>query len=381
MLDRRQFIAGVAVAAAGTGLARPALAQARVALDVYTDSDTNIQDFWRNLLKPAFEKAEPGFTVNLTVVKGVAAQNRTIAERAYAALQAKQDPKVDFLEQFDTRLPAGALEAGLWTEVTPANVPNSAKINKLAADIPTRFAYRGSQVLLAYDSDKVKQPPKTFAELVAWAKKNPGKFTYGRPDKGGSGQNMVIRAIHEANGRDPSLFKVNNYTPALADERYAKAWELLRDLHPHTYGQGSYPAGNTPALQLLAQGVVDMIPAWSDQALQALAQGVLPKSVKLVQLTDLALCGGFTYAAIPSNAKNHAGSLKLANFLLTPQVQELVVREIGGFPGLDWGALDPKLREEFADVIPSSIPTFPDGDWKTALNAGWYKNVATNIAQ
>lgn len=380
MLHRRHFLAGAA-AIATAGLARPALAQSRTALDVYTDSDTNIQDFWRNILKPAFEKAEPGLTVNLTVVKGVAAQNRTIAERAYAALQAKQDPKVDFFEQFDTRLPAGALEAGLWTDVTPALVPNLTKVNKLSADIPSRFAYRGSQVLLAYDSDKVKQPPKTFAELVAWAKKNPGKFTYGRPDKGGSGQNFVIRAVHEANGRDPSLFKVGNYTADLAAERFAKAWEILRDLHPHTYGQGSYPAGNTPTLQLLAQGVVDIIPAWSDQALQALAQGVLPKSVKLVQFTDLALCGGFTYAAIPSNAKNHAGALKLANFLLTPEVQTLVVREIGGFPGLDWANLDPKLRDEYADVIPTSIPTYPDGDWKTALNAGWYKNVATNIAQ
>lgn len=377
MTDRRQFLAG----AAATALAGPALAQSRTTLDVYIDGDTNIQDFWRNTVKPAFEKAVPGHTFNVTVTRGVASGNRTIGERALAALQAKADPRVDYFEEYDTRQPAGGIEAGLWVNFDAANVSNFGQINKAAADLPSRLAYRGSQVLIAYDSSKVKDSdvPRTFPDLVAWAKKHPGKFTYGRPDKGGSGQNFVIRAVHEANGKDPGAFTAENFTPGLAEERLTKAWGLLRELHPHTFGQGAYPAGNTPTLQLLAQGAVDMISAWSDQALQALNQGVLPKSVKLIQFSDLALCGGFAYSAIPTNAKNKEAALKLANMLLSKELQTAVVREIGGFPGVDWSHLDPALRQEYIDVIPVSIPTFPSGPWKQALNAGWYKNVATNL--
>jgi putative spermidine/putrescine transport system substrate-binding protein len=124
-----------------------------------------------------------------------------------------------------------------------------------------------------------------------------------------------------------------------------------------------------------------MIPAWSDQALQALKQGVLPETVKVVQLQDLALCGGFAYSAVPSNATNHDGALTLANFLLTPEIQTSCVREIGGFPGIDWSDLPPELKAEYIDVIPVSIPTFPSGDWQTAKNDGWYKNVATNLTR
>ena len=160
-----------------------------------------------------------------------------------------------------------------------------------------------------------------------------------------------------------------------------KSWAILKDLHPHTFGEGTYPAGNTPALQLLAQGAVDMIPAWSDQALQALKQGVLPETVKVVQLQDLALCGGFAYSAIPSNATDLEGALMLANFMLSPEIQTSCVREIGGFPGIGWEHLPPELKAEYIDVIPVSIPTFPSGDWQTAKNDGWYKNVATNLVR
>jgi putative spermidine/putrescine transport system substrate-binding protein len=223
------------------------------------------------------------------------------------------------------------------------------------------------------------RPPRS--DPVAWAKAHPGRFAYGRPDKGGSGSNFVIRAIHEGNGRDPAAFTKANFEPAKAEEMLQKGWAILKDLHPCTFGEGTYPAGNTPALQLLAQGAVDMIPAWSDQALQALKQGVLPETVKLVQLQDLALCGGFAYSAIPANATSHDAALALANFMLSVETQTSCVRDIGGFPGISWDYLPADLKAEYIDVIPTSIPTFPSGDWQKAKNDGWYRNVATNLTR
>jgi putative spermidine/putrescine transport system substrate-binding protein len=379
MTTRRQFLAGAAVAAMAPSVA---FAQSRTVLDVYIDGDTNIQDLWNNVVKPAFEKANPGLTFNVTVTRGVGAGNGTIAERALAALEAKADPKVDFFEEYDPRRPAGSIDKGLWVDFTKSSIPNASMINPASKDLAQRLAYRGSQVLIAYDSAKVadKDVPRTFADLVKWAKANPGRFAYGRPDKGGSGRNFVVRAVHEANGKDPSIFRADNFDAKLADERFGKAWALLRDLHPAIYGNGAYPPGNTPTLQLLANGAVDMISAWSDQALQAINQGVLPKTVKVVQFQDLALCGGFAYSAIPTNAKNMDGALKLANFILSKEIQTAVVKEIGGFPGVSWENLPADLRSAYIDIIPISIPSFPSGEWNQAMNAGWYKNVATNLA-
>lgn len=379
MLNRRHFLIASAAFSALSGL--PVLAQDKKTLQVYIDGDTNISNWWNDIVKPAFEAANPGMTFNVTTTRGVGDGNGTIAQRALAALQTKTDPQVDYFEEIEPASVAGSVEAGLWTELTTANVPNLKMINPAAPQAPIRLPYRGSQVLIAYDSTKMSAPPKTFVELIAWAKANPGRFTYGRPDKGGSGSNFVIRAIHEANGRDPLMFTKDNFTQAKADEMLGKAWVLLKDLHPFTFGKGTYPAGNTPALQLMAQGAVDMIPAWSDQSLQAMKQGVLPETIKVTQLQDLALCGGFAYSAIPINATNMAGALALANFMLSPEMQTSCVREIGGFPGIDWSNLPPELKAEYIDVIPVSIPTFPSGDWQTAKNDGWYKNVATNIVR
>ena len=379
MLSRRHFLASSAALtlAAATGVS----AQDRKVLQVFIDGDTNISGWWNDILKPMFEAAVPTHTFNVTITRGVADGNGTIAARALAALQSKADPQVDYFEEFEPESVPGSVEAGLWLAMDEKNVPNLKLINPAAVEEPIRLPYRGSQVLIAYDSAKVANPPKTFADLVAWAKANPGRFTYGRPDKGGSGSNFVVRAIHEGNGKDPSLFTKDNFEPAKAEEMLQKGWAILKDLHPFTFGEGTYPAGNTPALQLLAQGAVDMIPAWSDQALQALKQGVLPETVKLVQLQDLALCGGFAYSAIPSNATDLEGALALANFMLTPEAQTSCVKDIGGFPGISWDNLPADLKAEYIDVIPVSIPTFPSGDWSKAKNDGWYKNVATNLTR
>ena len=379
MLSRRHFL--ISAAALPIAMSTTGYAQDKKTLQVYIDGDTNISNWWNDIIRPAFEAANPGYSFNVTITRGVGDGNATIATRALAALQSKADPQVDYFEEIEPAAVAGSVEAGLWTELTEANVPNLKLINKAAIQTPIRLPYRGSQVLIAYDSAKIPTPPKTFADIVAWSKANPGRFTYGRPDKGGSGSNFVVRAIHEANGKDPSLFTKESFTPAKADEMLGKAWALLRDLHPSTFGGGTYPAGNTPALQLLAQGAVDMIPAWSDQALQAIKQGVLPDTIKVAQLQDLALCGGFAYSAIPTNATDHEGALKLANFMLSPEMQTSCVREIGGFPAIDWSNLPAELKAEYIDVIPVSIPTFPSGDWSTAKNDGWYKNVATNIVR
>lgn len=357
------------------------VSQAQTTIDFYNGSDTNISDWYSNTVIPMFESAQSECKVNQVVTGGGAGGNDPIADRAYAAFKTGDDPQADYFEQFDPFRPEGAMDEGFWVEFSAENVPNYANVVEVAKITPYAFPYRGSQVLLAYDMTKISEDevPTTWEELTAWIEANPGQFIYGRPDKGGSGRNFVVRAVHEANGRDPSMFTLENFTPELAEERFGKAWQLLNDLAPHLYDNAAYPAGNTPTLQLLAQGAVSMVPAWSDQALQAISLGVLPETTGLVQLEDLPMVGGYATSTIPTNAANLECALSFANFLLTPEVQQSVIEEIGGFPAVAWSTLPEELQQSFNSVITETVPNFPSGDWNSAMNDGWYESVAPTV--
>ena len=379
-MKRRTFMMTSAAAAAGMAILPRMSFAAEGVIDWYTSSDSNILDFWTNTVKPAFEAAHPGITINL-VDAGDGSGIIAISERALAAQQTNTDPQADFFESADPLLPAGAIEAGIFVNMKEAGLSNYSKLNPAGIQSDYSLPYRGSQVLLAYDTTKLDpaDAPKSWDELVSWIKANPGQFVYNRPDKGGSGGNFVRRAIHQANGLDPSMFTVDNYTQEFGDETLGKAWDLLADIAPSLYDNGAYSSGNTQSIQLLAQGVVTMAPVWSDQILQAIDQGVLPDTTGLVQLQDLALVGGFTRSVVLETGTNRDAALQLADFMLSEEIQSAILTELGGFPGVSWDYIDPELRERFADIVPQSIPTFPGGAWESAINDGWYRNVAPNV--
>jgi putative spermidine/putrescine transport system substrate-binding protein len=359
-----------------------AQAQSVTTLNIYVDADTNITDWLSNTVTPGFEAANPQYKLNITITRGGITMPDIIT-RTMAALQSNSDPQVDVIEGMD---PSGftkaTLDAKLWVTFSKDNIPNYDTLNPAINIIPYGLPYRGSQVLIAYDSTKVPQNevPKTFSDLIAWVKAHPGQFVYCRPDKGGSGMNFVIRAIYEANGKDPSLFTANNYSADLAAKMLTPAWKILSDINADIYQNGSYPAGNLPTLQLLANGSVSMITAWSDQSLQALGNGTLPDTVKLTQFTDLPMPGGYVYTAIPVNASHMAGALAFANYYISLQNEESVVKDIGGFPTIKLSMLPADLQTELSAALTDKAPPiWPSGAWSDAVNAGWYRSVATTL--
>ena len=160
-MKRRDFMLAAGTAAGALMLPRMSFGAEGV-IDWYTSSDQNVLDFWTNVVKPKFEAANPGVTLNL-VDGGDNAGLQAIAERAIAAMDTGTDPQADFFEGFDARQPVGAIEKGLWTDIEAAGLSNYSKINPLALDIPQNMPYRGSQVLLAYDTTKLApaDAPKT----------------------------------------------------------------------------------------------------------------------------------------------------------------------------------------------------------------------------
>lgn len=398
MLKRRMLVSSLLLAAfaliavacgpaasspapAAGGTSAPAPSGEKKVINAYFGDDTNITDWISNKVVPAFEKAYPQYKVNVVLVRGVGNGVTDIAQRAKAAMDTNADPQAELLAMDAAGAP-DLVKAGLFLKLDASNVPNYKNIIKAAYTSDYSVSYRGSQVLLGYDSTKVKDGdvPKTFADLLKWIKANPGKFVYCRPDKGGSGGNFVIRAIYETTGKDPTIFKAGDPDPALL-AKFDAAWALLRDIHTSIYDNGAYPAGNQPVLDLLANGSVSMATVWSDQALQGLARKVLPATVKLSQLTDVPFPGGYSTWSVPKNGKNVQGALDFINFTLSVDQQVSVVKDIGGFPAVDWGTLPKELQQQYTSVITTNVPIWPGGKWDAERNKGWYEKVATNIKQ
>nr|MBA3948008.1 extracellular solute-binding protein [Herpetosiphonaceae bacterium] len=227
--------APAAVTAAPQATTAPAAAGAtkKSAITLYTSSDTNIRDWMQNTVFPAFMAKYPQYQIQL--IDSGSAGTDPIIKRAIAALQTGSDPQVELLEG-DPRDSKDAVQAGLWYKPTVADIPNLANVIKDAQATDMAAPYRGSQVLLAYNSAEVpaNEVPTTYAGLLSWIKAHPGKFAYCRPDKGGSGSGFVERAVYEASGNKPSLW-VNPFNQQLVDQYYPKAIQLLQDIHPYIY--------------------------------------------------------------------------------------------------------------------------------------------------
>ena len=106
-MKRRDFMISAAGTVAGMALLPRMSFAAEGVIDWYTSSDSNILDFWTNTVKPAFEAANPGLSINL-VDAGDGAGIIAIGERAIAAKQTNTDPQADYFESADALLPAGA---------------------------------------------------------------------------------------------------------------------------------------------------------------------------------------------------------------------------------------------------------------------------------
>ena len=379
MLKRKYagVLAAVAVASLAFGAGAPssqaAASKVSQTVRMYISGDTNIQDLWVKNLVPAFKLAYPGYDVVVTFdLHGEHDAQQTAKMTAASVLH--KDSGVDLFEGgFATQLGL----AGLLWHPTPGLLPNLKDVGKsvLAAG-KGGIPYRASSVLLAYNSTTVKTPPKTLDELLAWIKANPGKFTYNAPNGGGSGYAFVQTVVDKfltAKERNTLVQTVNKPLQT----KWAAGLEVLRGLNKFTYGQnGTYPANNAETLKDIATGLVDMASVWSDQFASGVKAGTIPANIKVTQISGPAFTGGAAYLGIPSSSQNRTAARLLANWLLTPAAQNIIVSGIlNGMPVIPVSKLDPVVAASLADVDVSDLrPTYLSAN-SNDLKSAWASTV------
>lgn len=176
-----------------------------------------------------------------------------------------------------------------------------------------------AQLTFYADTARVKAPPQSTAELLAWARANPGRFSYPRPPQF-LGTTFLKQVLTERLADRTVLQR-----PASADAASrlaAPLWAWLDELHPHLWRGGrAFPASDAQAQQMLADGELHIGFTFNpNEAANQVAARRLPASVVSWQFSGGTL-GNTHFLAIPANASAKAGAQVAINFLLSPEAQ------------------------------------------------------------
>ena len=243
--------------------------------------------------------------------------------------------------------------------------------------------WRRAQIVFVYDSKRVRETPRSVDELLAWAKRNPGRMTHPGV-RNFLGSTFLKQALYEL-APDPTVLQ-KPATDANFAATTANMWTWYDALRPSLWRRGEQFPENGPAQrQLLNDGEIDMMISFNPaEAAVAVAGGLLPDTVRTFVFAKGTI-GNTSFVAIPYNASNREGAMIVANFLLDPATQAHAqdFRQMGNFSVLDFRKLTPAERQRF-DELPKSaaLPTNadlgttllePHPSWMTRIAAEWEK--------
>jgi putative spermidine/putrescine transport system substrate-binding protein len=206
---------------------------------------------------------------------------------------------------------AAGKQAGLWLRDWVARLPNSRYVNlgdpTIARDLgePTdgqEAPWSRAAFVFAADSARTPNPPRTFPELLAYAKAHPGRITYPAPPDF-TGSAFVRQVIQRLGSRQAGL-------------------DFLRALKPSQWRGGrTFPKSEAELNQLFAAGQVDLAMSYDPSFVAgAVAKGQFPPTTRPLLLGGGALVNT-SYVTIPANAAHLEAAMVVANLLLDPRLQ------------------------------------------------------------
>ncbi|MDZ7922428.1 ABC transporter substrate-binding protein [Rhodoferax sp.] len=235
-----------------------------------------------------------------------------------------------------------------------------------------------AQLTFMADRKRTPKPPRSLAELQAFAKANPGRVTYPRPPNF-HGTTFLKQLLV-----DSSEYRSAFYKP-VAMESFAKAtaplWATLDQLHPHLWRAGKQFPQNAEAMrQMLADGELHLALTFNpNDAANEIAAKRLSDSVTSYQF-DSGTIGNTHFVAIPVNASAPEGAQVFANFLLSAEAQarKADIALWGDPTVLALDKLSPTERARFAakplpGQVEKSAPAIPEphGSWVDPLEKEW----------
>ncbi|MEN9201579.1 MAG: ABC transporter substrate-binding protein [Thermostichus sp. DG_1_6_bins_120] len=262
------------------------------------------------------------------------------------------------------------------------------------ADIATDFGlpiegysapYTGNYFLMAYNAERVPEPPRSHAELLDWAKANPGRFTYvAPPDFHGS--RFLLSTFYGVTG-GYAQYSGPEFDAELWAQQSPAVVDYLKKLDPFLWRQGqTYPPTFTRLAELFANGEVWLIPTFIDQVILRKSNGQFPAATIPYGIPGTSLIDP-SFNAIPVNANNPFGAMVLAEVLAGPegQLEKFKPEVWGDLPLIDIGRLPAELQASFArleatagipiqEAIAGAVPIV-NAEYTVQLEVLWQQQV------
>ena len=227
---------------------------------------------------------------------------------------------------------AAGIEQNLWTPLIPAYgnrlpgmaeyLPGAAEMQKLAGDFGVTVTYYPSGPLIEYLPATVADPPTTAAELLEYAKANPGTVQYARPSNSGPGRTFLMGLPYLLGDSDPKD-PLNGWT---------KTWAYLAELDKYVT---LYPSGTGETMKNLANGSAKIIVTTTGWDINPRVLGTVPKEAKVSSLEGFHWVTDAHYAVIPKGVSpdKQAAVLLLLQHMLTKEQQAKAYDKGYFYPG------------------------------------------------
>ena len=175
--------------------------------------------------------------------------------------------------------------------------------------------------MLTYNPDKVPNPPKTPAELLAWAKANPGKFMYARPANSGPGRAFLQglpSILGDKNPKDPKTWD--------------KTWAFLKELDKYI---DYYPTGTGITFKELGQGTRWMIASHIGWDMQQRILATIPANYQGSFFDKMTWVTDAHFMAVPKGLDKDrlAVTIELMKFMMEPTQQAITYDNGYFYPG------------------------------------------------
>jgi putative spermidine/putrescine transport system substrate-binding protein len=209
----------------------------------------------------------------------------------------------------------------LWREVPAAwRAANTPTLTEAGQMVQARLGPTGLVLgslpggpVLLHRRSVLARAPRTAAELMDYARQNPGRFQYTRPGQSRFGQAFVTGMPHLLKDPDPS------------DPRrgWTNTWPYLAELGRHV---AYYPSSGQAAAEEFLDGGVDLAPVLLGSYLLGTGQGMLSPDIVCTLFDEAPLLPHSMILALPRGVPAERMSLAepLAAFLRRPDMQRRV---------------------------------------------------------